>query len=192
MYDEEIERAILFSIIFDDGEYVIQEDDFINARNKKLAKAIIELRNANEDISMLSVQNRIKANRGQVLQYLSDLGNYYTKGINTDELYNKLIQLSQKRKLFDLLQKELINLQNEEEIGDYSQNLIKQINKIDERQEKEKSFLEKVTEATKDLEEKYNNNNDYSLYTGFYDLDDLIFGLHNQEFTIIGARPRCR
>ena len=39
------------------------------------------------------------------------------------------------------------------------------------------------------LEENYNNKNDYSLYTGLMDLDNKICGLHNQELTIIGARP---
>ena len=71
------------------------------------------------------------------------------------------------------------------------QKLIKQLNEITQREEKEKTFTEKIAEATIDLEKKYNNQSDYSLYTGLYDLDDMTCGLHNQELTIIGARPRC-
>ena len=41
-------------------------------------------------------------------------------------------------------------------------------------------------------EEKTRIEEDYSLYTGIFDLDKIICGLHNEELTIIGARPRNR
>lgn len=187
MYDEEIEKAVLYYIIFQNADYQIDESDFVNGRNIRIAKAIMQLRKEKKEISMLNVQSLIKANQTEVLQYISKLGdNVY--GANEDNTYMKLIKLSEKRKLFNLLQKAIGEIQDEE-ADIYSQKLIKQLNEITQREEKEKTFTEKIAEATIDLEKKYNNQSDYSLYTGLYDLDDMTCGLHNQELTIIGARP---
>ena len=187
MYDEEVEKAVLYYIIFQNADYQIDESDFVNGRNIRIAKAIMQLRKEKKEISMLNVQSLIKANQAEVLQYISKLGdNVY--GANEDNTYMKLIRLSEKRKLFNLLQKAIGEIQDEE-ADIYSQKLIKQLNEITQREEKEKTFTEKIAEATIDLEKKYNNQSDYSLYTGLYDLDDMTCGLHNQELTIIGARP---
>lgn len=51
--------------------------------------------------------------------------------------------------------------------------------------------MEQIVDTATEIEKNYNKRNDYSLYTGIYDLDDLTCGLHNKELTIIGARPRC-
>lgn len=187
MYDEEIEKAVLYYIIFQKADYLIEESDFVNSRNKKIAKAIMQLRKEKKEISILSIQSRIKANHTEVIRYISELGNNIY-GSDSDTVYNKLIQLSAKRKLFNVLQKGIAEIQNEE-ADIYIQKLIKELNKIARGQEKEETFMDKIVQATEDLEKKYNNQNDYSLYTGLYDLDDLTCGLHNEEFTIIGARP---
>lgn len=187
MYDEEVEKAVLYYIIFQNADYQIDESDFVNGRNIRIAKAIMQLRKEKKEISMLNVQSLIKANQTEVLQYISELGNN-VYGANEDGTYMKLIRLSEKRKLFNLLQKAIGEIQDEE-ADIYSQKLIKQLNEITQREEKEKTFTEKIAEATIDLEKKYNNQSDYSLYTGLYDLDDMTCGLHNQELTIIGARP---
>lgn len=187
MYDEEVEKAVLYYIIFQNADYQIDESDFVNGRNIRIAKAIMQLRKEKKEISMLNVQSLIKANQAEVLRYISELGNN-VYGANEDGTYMKLIRLSEKRKLFNLLQKAIGEIQDEE-ADIYSQKLIKQLNEITQREEKEKTFTEKIAEATIDLEKKYNNQSDYSLYTGLYDLDDMTCGLHNQELTIIGARP---
>ena len=70
-------------------------------------------------------------------------------------------------------------------------NLKKEINNIQRINEKEKTFVEQVVETTKMIEDKIGEKEDYSLYTGMQDLDNIISGLHKQELTIIGARPRC-
>lgn len=35
MYDEELERAMLYYVIFEQEQYALDETDFINERNKK-------------------------------------------------------------------------------------------------------------------------------------------------------------
>jgi len=187
MYDEEIEKAVLYYIIFDKADYLIQEDDFVVDRNKKIARAINELRQEKQEVSMISVKSRIRANQNQVLEYLSKIGdNIY--GSNADELYDKLIKLSQKRKMFNLAHEILKNIENED-ITVYSQKVIEKINDITNQTEKELTLTEQLVNTVTQIENNWKNKSDYSLYTGLFDLDKKMCGLHNQELTIIGARP---
>lgn len=188
MYDEEIEKAVLYYIIFKNEELDIEESDFINIKNKMIAKAIEELKLEKEDISILAVQNKIKGNQKQILEYISNLGNNIY-GITAEGCYNRLKELSKKRKVFELAQSILANVTEEENIDIYIQDCIDKLNNIEKINTKEKTFIEQIAETTSEIEKNYNNRNDYSLYTGIFDLDKLTCGLHNQELTIIGARP---
>lgn len=188
MYDEEIEKAVLYYIIFKNEELDIEESDFINMKNKLIAKAIEELKLAKEDISILSVQSKIKGNQKQILEYISNLGNNIY-GITAESCYNRLKELSKKRKVFELAQNILANVAEKENIDIYIQDCIDKLNNIEKINTKEKTFVEQIAETTNEIEKNYNNRNDYSLYTGIFDLDKLTCGLHNQELTIVGARP---
>ena len=187
MYDEEIEKAVLYYIIYEGANYEIREDDFINDRNKKIAKAINDLKAKKEDISMLTVKSKIKANSKQVLEYITTLGNN-VYGTNIDDMYKKLIQFSQKRKIFELAKNIMQNIENED-IEVYAQTIIRNINDISNRNYKEDTLSQQVLETMEQIENNWKKRNDKSLYTGFFDLDKKICGLHNQELTIIGARP---
>lgn len=188
MYDEEIEKAVLFYIIIKKEELDIEELDFINQKNRAIAKAIIELRTAKKEVSILSVQNKTKGEQKEVLRYIADLGNYVI-GITVDNCYNKLKELSKKRKVYELAQKILGEITEKENIDIYIQDCIDKLNNIEKINTKEKTFKEQVAETASEIERNYLNRNDYSLYTGIFDLDKLTCGLHNQELTIIGARP---
>lgn len=183
MYDEEIEKAVLYYIIFDKADYLIQEADFVADRNRKIARAINELRQEKQDISIISVKSKIRANQHQVLEYISKIGdNIY--GSNADELYRKLIELSQKRKVFNLAHEILKNIEHED-IAVYSQKIIKELDDITNQTEKEPTIAEQLVDTVNQITENWKNRNDYSLYTGMLDLDKKICGLHNQELTII-------
>ena len=188
MYDEELERAMLYYVIFEQEQYALDETDFINERNKKIIKAINELRAEKKEISMLSIKSKIKANGSQVLEYISSLGDF-VRTSSAENVYGELISLSKKRKIFDLLQGKVSEIADAENIDVLAENIIKQINSIEQLNEKEQTFSEQVLNTVSALEDNYNNKNDYSLYTGLMDLDNKICGLHNQELTIIGARP---
>lgn len=191
MYDEELEKAMLYYLIYEQEEFLLDENDFVNDRNQKIIKAINELRAEKKNISILSVQSKIRANQNQVLDYLTTLSEYVF-GTNADTVYSKLIELSKKRKIFELLQQSINEVSTAESIDIFSQKIIKEINDIQKINEKEKTFVEKIAEATEQIEKNTISKTDYSLYTGIIDLDNIICGLHNEELTIIGARPRCR
>lgn len=189
MYDEELEKAMLYYLIYEQEDFVLDENDFVNDRNKKIIRAINDLKAEKRNISILSVQNKIRANQSQVLDYLTTLSEY-VYGTNADTVYIKLIELSKKRKMFELLQKSVKEVNSTESIDIFSQKIIKEINDIQKINEKEKTFVEKIAEATEQIEKNTTNKTDYSLYTGILDLDKIICGLHNEELTILGARPR--
>jgi len=90
------------------------------------------------------------------------------------------------------LQEKMIDIAECENIDIFAEETIKEINKIEQVNEKEKTFLEQVVETTDKIEKSVLEGQDYSLYTGIRDLDNIICGLHKEELTIIGARPRSR
>jgi len=188
MYNEELEKAMLYYLIFEQEEYLLDENDFTNDRNKKIIKAINELKAEKQDISMLSIASKIKANNKQILEYITSLSEYI-RTTNVESVYNQLIELSKKRKMFKLLQEKYEEVRDCENIDILSQEIIKDISKIEQINEKEKTFLEQVVDVMTQMEEGTKKGIDYSLYTGILDLDKIICGLHKQELTIIGARP---
>lgn len=190
MWDEELEKAMLYYLIFEQEEYLLDENDFISDRNKKIIKAINELKAEGQNISILSIKSKIRANTKQVLDYIVSLGEYI-RTTNSYEVYNRLIELSKKRKVYTLLQEKCEEVVDCENIDILSQEIIKDINQIEQINEKEKTFVEQVADVMTKIEEGTKQGIDYSLYTGIADLDNRTCGLHKQELTIIGARPRC-
>lgn len=188
MSDEELEKAMLYYLIYEQEDYVLDETDFAFERNKRIIKAINELKAEKKEISIISLQSRISANNKQVIEYLTSLSEY-AYATTADYIYNQLIELSKKRKLMALLQKSITELMETENIDIFMQDKIKQINKIAEINEKEQTFVEQVVETSTEIEKNTLQKPDYTLYTGITDLDKMICGLHKQELTIIGARP---
>lgn len=188
MSDEELEKAMLYYLIYEQEDYVLDETDFAFERNKRIIKAINELKAEKKEISIISLQSKISANNKQVIEYLTSLSEY-VYATTADYIYNQVIELSKKRKLMELLQKSITELMEAENIDIFMQDKIKQINKIEEINEKEQTFVEQVVETSTEIEKNTLQKPDYTLYTGITDLDKMICGLHKQELTIIGARP---
>lgn len=188
MWDEELEKTMLYYLIIEHEDYILDENDFVSERNQKIIKAINELKAEKKEISILSIKSKIKANQKQVLEYLSSLVDY-VRLTSADSVYNDLIELSKKRKLFKLLQEKTMEISDCENIDILAQDIIKQINEVEQVNEKEKTFLQQVVDVTSKMEEDSKKGMDYSLYTGLQDLDNKTCGLHKQELTIIGARP---
>lgn len=188
MSDEELEKAMLYYLIYEQEDYVLDETDFAFERNKRIIKAINELKAEKKEISIISLQSRISANNKQVIEYLTSLSEY-VYATTADYIYNQVIELSKKRKLMELLQKSITELMEAENIDIFMQDKIKQINKIAEINEKEQTFVEQVVETSTEIEKNTLQKPDYTLYTGITDLDKMICGLHKQELTIVGARP---
>ena len=185
MQDEEIEKAMLYYLIFENYECELIDTDFTTRLNKKIFRAIQNLKQAKEEITMLTVKNKLTDEKN-ILSYLATLGeNIY--GTTAESVYKKLIELTKKRQMQKLLNESVAKIKDAENID--IEKVIKELNKIEDREIKEESLKEQIIDTLDMIEKNMKNKNDYSLYTGMLDLDQLTCGLHNEELTIIGARP---
>ena len=190
MYDDEIEKAMLSHILYNGYECDLTENDFINAKNKLIINVINELKQKKDNVSMMTVKQKIKGDGPRILAYLTSLPEYAI-GTDADDLYNKIVQKRKKRAIFDILQKNILNIQNAD-AEEIVKNFTTEATAIMQRNQKEETFFDQLIKTQQDIESRYQKRNDYSLYTGITDLDRKMLGLHNGELTIIGARPRSR
>lgn len=188
MSDEEIEKSVLFYIIFENEDFNVTEKDFTSNENKKIIKAIKDIRLKREEVSMLTIKNRIDPSNRKILKYLSDLGKYVYK-TNPKTAYEILKNNTKKREVFKLSKKIQEEIRKEEEIDIYIEKTIAELQKIEFQTEKENVFIELVSKTAEQIEKNINKKKDYDYYTGFFDLDALTDGLHDGELTIVGARP---
>lgn len=187
MQDEEIEKAMLYYLIFENYECELIDADFTTRLNKKIFKAIQNLKQAKEEITILTVKNKLTDEKN-ILSYLATLSeNIYST--TAESVYKKLIELTKKRQMQKLLNESATKIKDAENIDMDIEKVIKELNKIEDREVKEESLKEQIIDTLDMIEKNMKNKNDYSLYTGMLDLDQLTCGLHNEELTIIGARP---
>ena len=145
------------------------------------------LKQAKEEITMLTVKNKLTDEKN-ILSYLATLSeNIYST--TAESVYKKLIELTKKRQMQKLLNESATKIKDAENIDIDIEKVIKELNKIEDREIKEESLKEQIIDTLDMIEKNMKNKNDYSLYTGMLDLDQLTCGLHNEELTIIGARP---
>jgi len=189
MFDIEIEKSGLYYWIFENQDLDIKESDFIDIKNKEIARAILELKKNKEEVSILTIQNKVRGDKTKALEYISTLNNSVW-GTSEEKCYKKLKEYSKKRTLKREAEKILKELQEVENIDTYTEKEIKQLQEISKIGILEKeSLIDKVANTLSAIEQNYTSKDDYSLYTGFFDLDNITSGLHKKEFTVIGARP---
>lgn len=187
MYNDELEKAMLYFIIFEKAEFELTENDFVSLMNKKIIRAINKLKLSKQEASMLSVSEQIKDEKN-ILEYLSEL-NAYTIGSTAENIYEKIKDLTKKRDTF-LLAKEIMKETKEtENIDLLIEKAISKLQKIEMQTEKQENFVNLIARTTDLIEQNIKKKDDLSYYTGFFELDALTDGLHKGELTIIGARP---
>lgn len=191
MYDEEIEKTVLYYIIFEKEQVNVNEDDFFITKHKQIIKAIQELRKKQEEINIISIKNKIKGKDTEILKYIGLIAESQF-GSSINYAYKELKRLSKKRKILEISNEMREKVKDEPEIEIYIEKLIKELNEINQEGEREKTFLDIVCETSDLIEKKRIEgiNFDYKYFTGIFDLDKVTNGLHEEELTIIGARPR--
>lgn len=192
MYDEELEKILIYYLIFEHEELNLEADDFINAKNKQIFIAITNLKAKKKEINLDSICKEIKGNElnKEILIYISNMQDeFYKYNCSLEYAYQKVKELSKKRKLYSLVKKAEEETKDTQEIDIYIEKMIKELNQINSIAQEDKTFLDMVVDTTNIIEQKMKNEYDYKLYTGFMDLDKVTNGLHEEELTVIGARP---
>ena len=191
MYDENIEKRVLYCIIFEKEELNVNEDDFFIIKHRQIIKAIQELKRKKEEVNFISINNLINKDGNDVIRYISYNIAEYSYGSSISYAYKELKRLSKKRKLLKLSKEIQENIKDEPEVEIYIEKKIKELSEINQEGEKEKTFLDIVCETSDIIEKKriQGTKYDYKYFTGIFDLDKVTNGLHEEELTIIGARP---
>lgn len=193
MYDEELEKTMLYYLIFEQEETQelrINVEDFMNIRNRQIYKAIEELKLAKKEVNILSIKEKIKGNDTEILKYISNIAEC-KYGTSLEFTYKKIKEFSKKRETLKINKETLENIEKTDNIEILIEKEIKKLQDINEEEQKEKTFKEMVVETSNILEKKMNEGSKYKnrYMTGIFDLDSATNGLHEEELTIIGARP---
>ena len=193
MYDEEIEKVMLYYLIFeqeDTQELKLGVDDFFNTKNRQIYKAIEDLRLERKEINIISIKDKIKGKETEILEYISNLAELKF-GTSLNYTYNRLKELTKIRETIKINKEMLNKINNTEDIEILIEKEIQDLQKINKPEEKEKSFKEIVVETSNTLEKKMieGAKSSSKYMTGIFDLDKVTNGLHEEEFTVIGARP---
>ena len=193
MYDEEIEKAMLYYLIFeqeDTQELKLSVEDFFYAKNRQIYKAIEELRIERKEINVISIKDKVLGKETEILKYISNLAELKF-GTSLSYTYSRLKELTKIRETIKINKEMLNKIDKTENIEILIEKEIEDLQEINKPEEKEKSFKEIVVETSNTLEKKINEGAKSSskYMTGIIDLDKVTNGLHEEEFTVIGARP---
>ncbi len=188
MLDENIEKIILYYLIFEKEELKLAEEDFTTERNRQIYMAIKKLKKENKEINVISIKNEINPNSVEILTYLSDLAEF-RYGTSLEYAYKTLRNMTKKRKILELVKRIETEIINEIDVDVYIENQIKTINKINDDIDIKETLLDTVNKTIEIIEKKIKKEYEQDYLTGIFDLDDVTNGLHKEELTIIGARP---
>ena len=114
MYDEEIEKLILYYMIFEKAQYNLSEEDFVKPIHKKIINAINKLKIEKKEISMLTISEKVK--HKDILKYLSDLG-LYAYGNSLEKIYETIKEYTKKRQMYKMskdIQTQILSIENGE------------------------------------------------------------------------------
>jgi len=174
----------------------IDIDDFYYTQNKKIFEIIKELYEKEQNIDFLTVKEA-----GVIKKYdeqtLFDTLIRATDGMffaaNIEKAINILKNLSIKRRIQQMakeIYKEVAEIDIYAEESEIKNDVIQKFKDLKTLQKiKVKEMTEVMSETVLDIDNKYNNRDDFSYRTGYLELDNIIEGLHEEEFTIIAARP---
>lgn len=200
MSSKEAEENIIISILTDENNQKfisqLESKDFYYPANRKIFELIQELQSKDEAIDVLTVKE-LGANRGydgiKLLTVMSEMADKLIHSGNIEQYIKILKNLSMKRKIYTVA-KNICEEISEEDINkdelEIKNDTIQKFLDLKTNDNNSINEMEKVMITTmKDIETKYQKRDDLKYRTGYLDLDSLLEGLHEQELTIVAARP---
>lgn len=187
MEDEMIEKIVLYYLIFAEAELDLSEEDFTSAKNRQIYAAIKKINAKHGEINAISIKNELNGNI-EVLKYISDLAEF-KYGTSLEYAYKQLKDMTKKRKVSALSLKLTKEVEEQENIEEYIENTIKELNEINKDMTKEETIIDSAVKTADEITKKHQQKYEYKYFTGIFDLDEETNGLHEEELTIVGARP---
>ena len=201
-HDSDAEKAVLGAIFIDpeaiaDASAVVQPEDFYERANQIIFQAMLDLSDRGDAIDPLTLQDELNK-RNQLddiggIGYVSELAmstptaahvNFYAQIVHRKALLRRLISASQNiitnaingsddvTDILDDAESEIMNVSSENNTGGF------------------RSIKEVVNSTINDINNLPEDNNMVTgLPTGFYELDKMTTGFHDDELIIIAARP---
>ena len=202
LYSEEVEQNILgCMLVFKEcARYVreIDESEFYNSLHKKIFESIKELETNNNPVDLISVKELAKTkglDDKKLLSYLAKITGNVVTSASIEYYISKLKNYSTRRKIIQESQKIISNMyeiDSDVEAEEIKKDAIQVISDIKTNSNINKNDCEMVdliTETMQYIDDRYNKKDDHRYETGLFDLDKVTDGLHEQELTLIAARP---
>lgn len=197
---ELLENQIIGSFIVDSDthRYIkeLDENIFTLPKSKVLFNTIKKLYLNKEDINLITINNKlssgINSKGNRIIEEICNITDSIVTTSNIESSINKIKEIKLRKDMLNIVSKAIKNVQDaNQDILEVKNQLLKDVANIkDNRNIKTGSTIADIFSETLDeLEQKINKEEDKSLYTGFFDLDTLMDGLHGGELTAIGARP---
>ncbi len=191
----EIAESSLLAILLADEKAlayvdVLSDADFINAENAEIFKAVKALKMAGMPVNMVSVNAKTN---GKFTAKLVHLGDYLLDGGSIEDRVKVVKEQAAMRQMQLVLQKAAQDAMTANKTaGELKNDIMQMLDSIKTdfgRNDGSIDMQSVMYETLAYIEERYEKRNDESLYTGFTDLDNATAGLHEEEMTIIAARP---
>lgn len=194
-----LENNIIGAFIIDKDthRYIKQlsEDMFNTINAKRLFKIIKDLYINKKEIDLMSISNQLTTGitkETDVLKEIISITDDIITTSNIESNIEKLKDINLRNQIKNIIVKAAKDLKNIDiDTLDIKKDLLRNVESIkDNRNIKVADNVQDSFVKTLDaIEQKYEKGEDYSLFTGFFDLDKLTDGLHENELTAIGARP---
>lgn len=194
---ELLENQIIGSFILDKDthRYInkLTESYFSLDNSKKIFNIIKQLHKENKEISVITINNKLAVNTDetQVLKKLFEITDNIITTADIKTAIEKLKDNYNRKQIHKLILKVNKDIRNADKtVSEIKKEIMQDINNIKNDAENIAENMQDVfIKVLGDIEEKKQKGDDYSFYTGFFDLDKYTDGLHDSELTCVGARP---
>jgi replicative DNA helicase len=194
-YSPETEKYIIGALILEKHEEIhcIEEQDFYNPDHQLLYRVIKWLKETQKQIDVITVAEWAKKKLDTAYEVAVECIGVVTTISNYNTHYTTLKLYSTKRQIQKKIT-EATTLLNESEHNipeDLKNDVLQKLSEV-KTPSSDCSYMgicDAMTETTALIEEEFRSNKESKLFVGFKNLDYLTAGLHEQELTIIAARP---
>jgi len=196
IFNEQTEKALLGQLLSDpeglariDG---LAADDFYTHYGKIIFSAILNINRSGQVADLLSVSDYLKTSsdleRIGGNTFLSELTEGYFSSALIKQDADRIVEYSNKRRVYLSLQKEIQRLEKGAELAEVTESVLSSFQEIETRDGG--AFLP-ISAATDELVDDFDlmlSGKSTAIPTGFYDLDAKIEGLRPSDVIIVGAK----